>query len=368
MPVFSSKLGLVQGMFILLIFFSFYGCTSKQDLIIGAVIPLTGWGAYYGTSELHGMEMARDEINSAGGIHGNLLQIAAEDSKGDGKEAVTATQKLLNFNTPLAFVVSFAPPALAIAPILKEAQTPFIYDAYIKSPIQDNPYAFKSHFDPEMGCKLLVQYAQQKKLHKKLGAIFAQIEYNQICLDAAKQLEPDLNVYWYNFGDTDFRTLFLKAKADGVDTLLILGWENEFIPFFTQKAEQGYNFNILCGTASECISSNTLKQLSTSQLNGVIGTDFAAISEKPFVKQYKEKYPGASEANVLAAAFGYESIQILATALNACSQATKECLLNQLSLVKNYPSVLGTHGFNHQILDVDTNLYRFEGNGWKLIS
>lgn len=343
-------------------------CASKQDLTIGAVVPLTGWGAYYGVSELYGMEIARDEINVAGGIHENTIQIAAEDSKGDGKEAVSATQKLLSFSKPLAFAVSFAPPTLAVAPILKEAQIPFIYEAYIKSPLQDNSYAFKSHFDPEVGCKLLVQYAKEKKLYKKLGAIFSQIEYNQLCLEAAQKIEPDIQVYWYNFGDTDFRTLFLKAKADGVDTILILGWENEFIPFFTQKAEQGYSFNILCGTASECISSNTLKQLSPSQLNSVIGVDFSSIFDTPFVKGYKQKYHQASEAEILAAAFGYESVQLFAAALKNCANPNSECLREQLSLVKNYPSAFETHGFQDQVLNLDTRLYRFEEGGWKLIS
>jgi branched-chain amino acid transport system substrate-binding protein len=55
---------------------------KKQGVIeIGAILPLSGDVAVYGKNTQKGIDLAVEEINKAGGINGNKIQIIYEDRK-----------------------------------------------------------------------------------------------------------------------------------------------------------------------------------------------------------------------------------------------------------------------------------------------
>jgi ABC-type branched-subunit amino acid transport system substrate-binding protein len=61
---------------------------------IGAILPLSGPSARYGKWIQEGLELAREEVNAAGGIGGRPLQILYEDDQATPRLAATAMQKL----------------------------------------------------------------------------------------------------------------------------------------------------------------------------------------------------------------------------------------------------------------------------------
>src|SRR5690606_16482287 len=62
---------------------------------IGILSPLTGAAAGTGQAQLAGFELAIDEINAAGGVLGEPLEIIVEDTKADPATAVAAFEKLM---------------------------------------------------------------------------------------------------------------------------------------------------------------------------------------------------------------------------------------------------------------------------------
>ena len=69
----------------------FAGCASKKDsagtIKVGAIGPLTGDYAIYGSAVANGIQIAIDEINAKGGLQFELL---SEDDQGDPTSAVNA--------------------------------------------------------------------------------------------------------------------------------------------------------------------------------------------------------------------------------------------------------------------------------------
>jgi ABC-type branched-subunit amino acid transport system substrate-binding protein len=330
---------------ILLALILLVGCTGHvvkdNQLKVGAIIPLTGWGAYYGVPELKGMQLALEDS-----------ELIVEDSKGLAKEAINAANKLLNIDDVDVVVVSFAPPSSAVAPFLEANKVPFIYDAYIKSPLENN-YAFKSNFDPEEGCKNLAQFSGATKT----AAILANIEYGHVCLEGARTVKP-VDEFFYEFGETDFRTLLLKVKD--YEDVLVIGWENEFKNLFKQKAELGLDFRVLCATASECISPD---QAHSEILAGTVGIDFLPVAES-FELKYVEKYGKTPNSELIFAAHGFDAIKIIEKAAEGCF--TSDCILNNLKTVKDYESGLNTNGFENRVLQIETGLYEFDEE-WELL-
>ncbi len=63
-------------------------------LRIGVMESVTGPGETYGTVAVQAKELAVEEINSAGGINGRMLELVVEDSKCSAQDAITAFNKL----------------------------------------------------------------------------------------------------------------------------------------------------------------------------------------------------------------------------------------------------------------------------------
>src|SRR4051812_8479329 len=70
--------------------------TSGSTIKIGVILPLTGDAASYGEPARNGFELAREEINSAGGVNGKSLEFIYEDGRCNGTDAVNAGEKLVN--------------------------------------------------------------------------------------------------------------------------------------------------------------------------------------------------------------------------------------------------------------------------------
>jgi branched-chain amino acid transport system substrate-binding protein len=70
--------------------------TPQGDTIkIGFLGAKTGGHAHYGIETLKGMQMAVEDINSAGGVNGKKLEIVEGDHGSSSSEAANVTQKLI---------------------------------------------------------------------------------------------------------------------------------------------------------------------------------------------------------------------------------------------------------------------------------
>ena len=67
---------------------------TKETLKIGGIGPLTGDYANYGISVKQGVEQAVKEINAAGGIAGQQLELSFQDSQGDPESARERGERL----------------------------------------------------------------------------------------------------------------------------------------------------------------------------------------------------------------------------------------------------------------------------------
>jgi len=317
------------------------GCMTGQsvvdDLKIGAISPMSDWGAYWGVPMVQGMEIAAAELGN--------VEIVVEDSKGNGKDAVSSAMKLLSVDEVDAAVVDFAPPALAVAPLFESAGVPFVYNAGARSPLT-NSFAFKSFLDYSSGCAGMMEHSSGK-----VGVLVAHMEYAEDCLVGAQSVDSDISVYWYDFGSTDFRTLLEKAERDGVETLLIVGWKNEFEVLFKQMVEGGYSFDVLCGSGSECLVD------SSSAFSGlIVSFDFGELGDTEFARRYRSLYPESDAADLTAAAHGYEAVMMISTAASGCDSISGECIRDSLEKVSGYPSALKSSGFENRVLVVETEI------------
>jgi branched-chain amino acid transport system substrate-binding protein len=71
---------------------------AADPVVIGSIGPLTGTNAVQGLDMKRGEELALEEINAAGGIYGNPLNIIWEDTESSAKGGMDAVHKLVEIN------------------------------------------------------------------------------------------------------------------------------------------------------------------------------------------------------------------------------------------------------------------------------
>ena len=94
------------------------GPREATEIRIGAILPLTGSAAQWGTPPRDAALMAVDEINSKGGIKGRKIKLEIEDDKCEPTAGVSAAQKILATGKPVAILGAVCSSVtLAVAPI-----------------------------------------------------------------------------------------------------------------------------------------------------------------------------------------------------------------------------------------------------------
>jgi branched-chain amino acid transport system substrate-binding protein len=67
-----------------------------EEMVFGAVLPLTGASASIGEDQRRGVELAVEKINASGGVLGKQLKVIIEDSAGNAQSALNAAKKLVS--------------------------------------------------------------------------------------------------------------------------------------------------------------------------------------------------------------------------------------------------------------------------------
>jgi len=104
------------------------GCAREEKVHkIGAIFDVTGTTSDLGVPEKNTAAMLEEEINAAGGINGNQVQIIVYDTKGDETTARNSLQKLIDVDKVSAIVgPTRSGTSLGILDLIQGAQIPNI--------------------------------------------------------------------------------------------------------------------------------------------------------------------------------------------------------------------------------------------------
>jgi len=112
---------------------------------IGALLPMSGPGSYFGAQDRQGIELALDEINKAG-ISGFKFEVKYEDSACSPLPATQAAKRLLDQYKPDVVIGEECSDAtLAIMPLMELAKVPLLNagSSSIRITEPGNPWTFR---------------------------------------------------------------------------------------------------------------------------------------------------------------------------------------------------------------------------------
>ena len=112
---------------------------------IGALLPISGPGSYFGAQDKQGIELALEQLNAAG-VAGYKLEVKYEDSACSPLPATQAAKRLLEQYKPDVVIGEECSDAtLAIMPLMEQAKVPLINagSSAIKITEPGNPWTFR---------------------------------------------------------------------------------------------------------------------------------------------------------------------------------------------------------------------------------
>jgi branched-chain amino acid transport system substrate-binding protein len=120
-------------------------CAQDKSIKIGGLFPMSGPGAYFGTQDKQGIELAIEQINKTG-VGGYKLEIQYEDSACSPLPATQAAKRLLDQYKPHVVIGEECSDAtLAVMPLMEQAKVPLLNagSSSIRITEPGNPWTFR---------------------------------------------------------------------------------------------------------------------------------------------------------------------------------------------------------------------------------
>jgi branched-chain amino acid transport system substrate-binding protein len=294
------------------------------DVKIGVAEALTGGAAQYGIPIRNGLQLAADEINAAGGVSGNKLQLVIEDEQGKKEEAITVYKKLIFQDKVLMiFGPTLSNSMFAAGPVANSARVVAFGTSNTASGITDiGPYIFRNSVMESDVLPMTMFTAVKHYGIKKVAVIYGNDDaFTKSGYDVFKKVFDEQKIpvtatETYAKGDVDFKAQLTKIKGSNPDAIVCSCLAEEAANIMLQARGLGIKAPFIGGNGF-----NSPKLFEISKLAGegtFVGSPWAntnpAPANKKFVDAYKQKY--GADPNQFAAQ-AYDAMNVAAAALKS---------------------------------------------------
>ncbi|MBN1865928.1 ABC transporter substrate-binding protein [Candidatus Sumerlaeota bacterium] len=328
------------------------------SLKIGAIMPLSGNLAAYGSSTLDGVKMMADEINKTGGVGGRQIELVIENNEGDTVKSADALRKLEGLNKVLAVIGPITSTnAMAVA---RDAQnkgvvlmTPtgtndkiteygdFIFRACFNDSFQGIAVARFAYED--LGLRSAVAFQDRTSdysvgLCKSFSETFERLGGTMMPMESYKQ------------GDTDFVPQLRKIRRAEAQALFVPGYPPE-LPLIVNQAKNIRLEATLLGADgwdNSDLTDNAGHNLQGSYFSGAFSTESKTPELEKFLALASAR--GIDDPRSFEA-LGYDSMGLVAqAALHAGALASfapsdlasqRRALRGALASIENYKGATG---------------------------
>src|ERR1700754_1294899 len=232
---------------------AFSGAASAQ-IKMGVAGPITGPNAAFGAQLTQGVQQAAEDINKAGGILGQKIEVEPGDDVSDPKQGVSVANKFVGDG--VKFVVGHFNSGVTIpaSDVYSENGMLFITPSATNPKITDRKLwdAFRTCGRDDQQGMLWAELARDKLKDKKIAVIHDKTTYGKGLADAALDNMHKFGVKEVlyeavNTGEKDYSAIVSKIKASGADYLMWGGLHTEGGLILRQMRDQGLKTVMISG-------------------------------------------------------------------------------------------------------------------------
>ena len=303
-----------------------------ENIKVGFNVPLTGFAAADGTSALNGAELAVEQINTAGGINGDMLELVVYDDQASPKESVPIAQKLIERDGVVAAISgSYSGATRAAAGIFQESGVPYI-SAYAIHPdiTRAGDYVFRTSFVGEVQGRAGAKLAGEMLGLKKAVIVTLKNDFGKSLAAGFKEVSANYGIdivgeYDYSIKDRQFGPIVSKIRADNPDVIYATGYFFTAGPLVSQLRAAGITTTVI---GQEGYDSQKFIDIAGPAAEGTIITtsldrDSTAVETQNFITAFEAKTGNKAD---MVAASAHTAIKVLAAALQSSDNGDKAAL------------------------------------------
>lgn len=300
-----------------------FACSAQAaDLRIGVAAALSGGAAQYGAAIRNGFQLAAEQINAAGGINGDKIQLVVEDEQGKKEEGINVFKKLIFQDKVLmVFGPTLSNSAQAADPIAQGSKTVVFGTSNTADGITSiGDYVFRNSVTEADVLPETLKMAVRKANVRKVAVIYGNDDvFTKSGYDNFKKALADLNIpvtttETFAKGDVDFKAQLTKIKAGNPDAIVISALIAEGAPIMVQARQLGLNLPFIGGNGMNSVK---VFDLAKDKSDGLyVGSPWSIENQteanRKFVVAYTSKFKTAPDQF---AAQAYDALHIASQAL-----------------------------------------------------
>ncbi|HDS44879.1 MAG TPA: amino acid ABC transporter substrate-binding protein [Methanomicrobia archaeon] len=322
---------------------------------IGAIYNLAGAQSSLDTPSANGAQLAVKELNARGGIHGRELLLVLYDGKTDPRTIAECAHRLIDTDQVCAIIgFSDTDMVLAAAPIAADAKTVFITSGATspKLPGAVPEYLFLACFGDNVQAAAGAEYAceyrglktayllvGEDREYTRLLAAYFRARYTEL---GGTILREDS----FTGGTLNFSAQIaaLKALNPAPELLYIASGPDEIGRIVKQFRDAGITQPIFGGDAYDTPELVRIAGAETSEVyfttHALLDEDTGTDRARAFIAAYRTEY-GVEPENAFAA-LGYDTVMLLADAIDRAGSDDPAAILGALAATKDWEGVTGS--------------------------
>ncbi len=326
---------------------------DREEILIGAVYPITGPSSLAGPSVEYGIDLAVAEINTS--QHSSVkIRLITEDDRSSVEGAVEAFNKLIHQNkVPVILGPGSSSQVQEAFPIAHQNQVVAMSPSSAASGLSAiSDFVFRTNLTTDVLIPNGVRVTQEKLGYQKVATLFDEIDlFSQTSDKELKKALADngveiLTAESFQTGETDLSAQFTHIKALNPDVIFISSTVADISNILIQGRALGVPSDI--PFIVNLTLSRDLVEVAGDAADGTITfTSWDSTADTPgnqtFVQNYSTKY--GIEPNIWAAQF-YAAVHILAKAIEDAQSTDPEAIAAALAEIRDFDTILGPFSFN----------------------
>jgi branched-chain amino acid transport system substrate-binding protein len=197
-----------------------------ETIKVGAILAVTGPASFLGAPESKTLEMLADEVNAAGGVAGNKIELIIKDSGANPEKAISFAKQLIEEEKVFAIIgPSTSGETMKIKGIMEEGKTILLSCAaaeVIVNPVAK--YVFKTPQKDSFAVRWIFGDMKKKGI-KKVGLVSGNTGFGKAGMAQLKSAAPEFGLEVviaevYDKKATDLTAVVTKLKGAGVEAVV----------------------------------------------------------------------------------------------------------------------------------------------------
>lgn len=303
-----------------------------DSIKVGFNAPLTGFAAADGNSALIGAQLAVEQVNAAGGVNGETLELVVYDDQASPKESAPLAVKMITQDEVAAGISgSYSGSTRAAATIFQENATPYI-SAYAVHPdiTRAGDHVFRTSFMGEVQGRAGARLIGGLMNLKRVVVITLNNDFGKSLATGFKERAGEfgidvVNEYEYSIKDREFGPIVSKVKADAPDALYASGYFFTAGPLVRQLRAAGVTIPVI---GQEGYDSQKFIEIAGPHAEGIIITtsldrDSPEAITRDFIGGFEAKAGFPAD---MVAASAHTAVLVMAEALRKAGAGDKAAL------------------------------------------